>query len=89
MDYLEMSPEYAACQGPVEDDEDPYLASLTAEEEREYYEWLMEPLTVDCPKDGTQGVKSTTTTGGSDPYAVDLLKCGHQVADFGDGPVIL
>lgn len=78
MDYLEMSPEYAACQGPVEDDEDPeYLAFL----ESLNYE--------DCPKHGSQKIVRDDVTGGSDPYAIAVLECKDRVVNYGDGNVII
>ena len=39
--------------------------------------------TTRCPRDGEQQVTKTTTTGGSDPYAIEHLACGHEVIAFG------
>ena len=38
-----------------------------------------------CPEHGTQEVVGYSSTGGADPYGINVLKCGHGVACFGPG----
>lgn len=37
----------------------------------------------DCPEHGPQKVVRYSQTRGSDPYAVNILACGHAVVCFG------
>jgi hypothetical protein len=40
-----------------------------------------------CPDHGEQSVVRTAATGGPDPYAINVLACGHSVMSFGPGEV--
>jgi hypothetical protein len=32
-----------------------------------------------CPKDGDRRIVRLESTGGSDPYSIEVLACGHRV----------
>jgi hypothetical protein len=40
-----------------------------------------------CPEHGEQKVTRFAATGGPDPYAINVLACGHSVMCFGPGEV--
>jgi hypothetical protein len=49
------------------------------------YRELGLPDTDECPVHGNQPVVAYSSTRGPDPYAVNKLACGHQVACLGPG----